>query len=369
MPSEAVFDAVLREVSIFRGDGARVDIAMSGGGIAALGAGLARGKTEVECDGAYVSAAWVDAHIHLLSQATPGRIDALAYGPSQGVGALVDAGSAPPARLDELINTRPWVFALANIDSNGIRRAPGAVPEISGRAADDALAGNPARVRGIKVQASQSVLGGLALEAIENAIGVAERHRVTVMVHVGNPPPALGDVCDLLRPGDIITHYAHGKAEGATLADGTPLPALRRAYERGVLLDVGHGRSSFSFRRFRDLVAAGIKPATIGTDLHGSSAEYPVVSLARTMSKMLALGLGLDEVVTAVTGTPARVFGLDGYGGKIEAGAPARLTVFRLESREVEVFDSLDQPLVLKQWLQPLGCFLDGAWYAAEMPV
>lgn len=361
------FDLVLRGATIF-GSSQRVDVAMSGGQTAAVGRHLGPGVREIDCAGAFVSAAWIDSHVHLASPATPGRIDPLTFGPAQGVGALIDAGSAPPARLSELLQTGDWVYALANIDSRGIR-GRGAFPEISGNAADEALARFPGRVVGIKVQASQSVLGELALEAIGNAIAVAERHRVPLMVHVGNPPPALEAVCDLLRPGDVITHYAHGKPEGATLADGSALPALRRAYERGVLLDVGHGSSSFSFRRCRWLLDAGIAPSIISTDLHNASAAGPVVSLARTMSKLLALGLTERAVIEAVTGTPAGAFGLDGYDGVVAAGEPARLTVFQIEDREVETMDSTGEKLTCRRWFQPLGCVFDGAWYAAETPV
>jgi dihydroorotase len=359
---------VLRDCVVF-GTHQLVDIAVAAGAIEAIGPGLSCGGPDLDCAGALVSPAWVDSHIHVRSEATPGRIDPLTYGPAQGVGAVIDAGSAPPARLSELLQTAPWVYALANIDSRGIRGDGGASAEISGGAAGEALSNHAGRVVGIKVQASQSVLGELALKAISNAVRVAERHRAPVMVHVGNPPPLLEAVCDALRPGDVITHYAHGKPEGATLADGSVLPALRRACERGVLLDVGHGRSSFSFRRCRRLLDAGIRPSSISTDLHAVSAEAPVVSLARTMSKLVALGLSETEVIEAVTATPARTFALAGYGGAVEARAPARLTVFRIEDREVETEDSAGERMVCRRWFQPQGCLLDGTWHPAATPV
>jgi dihydroorotase len=360
------FDLVLRHCRLLGQEG-QVDIGVRGGRIGHIGPSAGAGALEVDLEGAFVSAAWVDSHVHVASPATPGRIDALAYGPCQGVGALIDAGSAPPSRLGELLATRPWVYALANIDSRGIRGA-GAEPEIGGRAANEALARYPERARGIKVQASQSVLGDIAPKAIENAIGVAERHSVPVMVHVGNPPPPLEMVCDLLRPGDVVTHYSHGKPQGATLADGSPLPALRRAFERGVLLDVGHGRSSFSFLRFRQLLEAGITPATISTDLHATSAERPVVSLARTMSKLMVLGLSLDEVVEKVTSAPSRIFGLAGYGVLAE-GAPANLTAFVAEESSVETEDSEGERLTCSLWLHPVGTVVNGKWYEAATPV
>jgi dihydroorotase len=361
VPENAAF--ALRNFTL-SASGASVDIVVTGGRIVSLGPAVA-GKGGMDCEGALVSPAWVDSHAHVRSSASPGRVDARGFGPAQGVGALVDAGSAPPARLGELLDEAGWVYALANIDSRGIRGDASGGPEISGGAADEALARFPGRARGIKVQASQSVLGELSLTAIGNAIRVAEGHGVAVMVHVGNPPPPLEAVCDLLRPGDLITHYAHGKPEGATLADGAVLPALRRAYERGVRLDVGHGRSSFSFRRFRLLLDAGIRPWSISTDLHAASAETPVVSLARTISKVVALGLPEREAIDAVTMAPVRSFGLKGFPARVEVGAPARLTVFRIEESNMETEDSTGARLVCGRWFRPAGCFLDDTWYPA----
>jgi dihydroorotase len=360
------YDVLLRRCRLYSQQEA-VDVGIRDGRIARIGASAGAGTREVDLEGALVSAAWVDSHVHVASAATPGRIDAVAHGPGQGVGALIDAGSAPPSRLGDLLAAARWVYALANIDGRGIRGTAPA-PEISGTPADEALSRYPERVRGIKVQASQSVLGDVAPRAMENAIRVAERHGVAVMVHVGNPPPALEVVCDLLRAGDVITHYAHGKPEGATLADGRPLPALRRAFERGVLLDVGHGRSSFSFRRFRQLLEAGITPATISTDLHASSAERPVVSLARTMSKVLELGLPLEAVVEKVTSAPARAFGLAGYESPVEGG-PANLTAFVVEERAFETEDSEGERMTCRRWIRPLGCVVGGEWYEATTPI
>jgi dihydroorotase len=359
-------DFILRRCRIFGGDQRVVDIAVWNGKVDAIGPALQEGLREYDCDEAFVSPAWIDSHVHVASAATPRGIDPLAHGPAQGVGALIDAGTAAPDSLQDLLSGRPWLFALANIDSHGIRRGEGVVPELSGAAADEALARDPVRVRGIKVQASASVLGESALEAIENAIGVAEKHGVPLMVHVGNPPPHLSAVCEMLRSGDVITHYAHGKPDGATMLDGAPLTSLQDAYDRGVLLDVGHGRSSFSYARCRALMDYGIFPSIISTDLHQSSVSSPVVSLARTMSKLLALGMDLESVVAAVTTVPARAFGLQGYGGPMEAGALARVTMFRVEERPTECLDSLDNPLLCERWLRPVACFLDDTLYGVE---
>ena len=67
------------------------------------------------------------------------------------------------------------------------------------------------------------------------------------MVHIGNNPPNLDEIADLLTRGDIITHCYNGKPNRILTPSGTLRESIQRALRRGVLLDVGHGTASFSF--------------------------------------------------------------------------------------------------------------------------
>jgi len=136
------------------------------------------------------------------------------------------------------------------------------------------------------------------------------------MVHVGNAPPSMYDVLALLRAGDIVTHFAHGKPGGAVDGRGRVHQSLVDARARGVLFDLGHGSASFSFAVMEKLLAAGFAPDIISTDLHRGSAMRPVVSLADCMGKMLGLGMAADAVVAAVTATPREALHLRRSGRK-----------------------------------------------------
>jgi dihydroorotase len=255
------------------------------------------------------SDAWVDIHAHVAGLARFG-VDPETYGARQGVGVLVDAGSAPPAelarRLDALsASTHTTVLAWANICAEGISGEGCAAHDISGAATREALLNDRSRLVGIKLQASNTRLGARAMQAIENAKTVAGELGVPLMVHVGNAPPAIREVADALRPGDIITHFAHGKPDGA-IEGGRAHRSIRLARDRGVLFDLGHGAGSFSFDVMEALLAGGFPPDTISTDLHAGSAAHPVGSLADCMSKLLCLGMGEDAVIAAVTETPRR---------------------------------------------------------------
>jgi dihydroorotase len=226
----------------------------------------------------------------------------------QGVGVVVDAGSAPPSELFRRLDAAQagcstTVLAWANICAEGIAGRGCESHDISGGAARTALRELPGRVVGIKLQASSTRLAARGLEAIENAKRVAAEFGVPLLVHVGNGPPTMREVAAALRPGDIITHFAHGKPEGA-LAGSAVHPALLEARARGVLFDVGHGAGSFSFEVMEGLMARGFAPDIISTDLHRASAESPVGSLADCMSKLLCLGMSEEAVIRAVTTTP-----------------------------------------------------------------
>ena len=279
------------------------------------------------------SPGWIDIHAHIAGFSKRGGVDAVQYGTAQGVGTLVDAGSAPPAELPELLTTaagRPTrVLAWANICAEGIAGADCTTHDMAGEAADLALRECPGRVIGIKLQASHTRLAGRALEALGHARRVAERHAVPLLVHVGNAPPTLEDVLEELRAGDIVTHFAHGK-RGGMLENGRIIPAATEARGRGVLFDLGHGAGSFSFDVMEQLMALGFPPNIISTDLHAGSAKSPVGSLADCMSKLVALRMPLDDVVAAVTTVPSKALGIEPHGS----------TRFRVESQVWEARDS-----------------------------
>jgi dihydroorotase len=190
------------------------------------------------------------------------------------------------------------------------------------------------------------------------------------MVHIGNAPPVLDDVLDLLRSGDIVTHSFHGKVGGIFTYGGKVLPALRAALDRGVLLDVGHGRSSFSFTACERALEQGVPVHSISTDIHRGNVGRYVVSLARTMTKLMVLGLDLVEVVRAVTSAPAGALGLaaDGFGA-LAVGRPAHLTVFTLRADPLELEDSEGVTRVAPSWIEPVACFIGGRHRSVVAPL
>lgn len=324
----------------------------------------------VDAAGAYVAPGFVDLHTHVFSHNLFGhsRLEADRIGIAQGVACVVDAGSSGAATIDAfeefVIRTqRTRVFAFINIGSPGLPNLGGghaSRPELCDlEGTVRAFERHPEWLVGVKVLASQSHTGSFGLEAVKLARKAAELVDKPLMLHIGNAPPVIDDVLDLLRPGDIVTHAYHGKIGGVLGYRDRVIGAFRAAVDRGVLVDLGHGRSSFSFRVCEAAREQGLPLHCISTDLHRGNLQRYAVSLARTMSKVRMLGWSLAEVVHAVTLAPARAIGIDQYGfGTLRVGSPAHVTVFREEQVPWQLEDAEGDVREVASRITPIGVLL-----------
>ena len=155
--------------------------------------------------------------------------------------------------------------------------------------------------------------------------------KLPLMVHIGNSHSPVEKILDALGKGDVLTHTFHGNAGGILDDKGRVLPEVRKAVERGVNLDVGHGAGSFSFDVCEKALAQDLMPGTISSDLHEYNVRGPVFDLATTLSKFLHLGLTLDQVIERAATNPARTFGFPQGLGTLREGAEADVAVFSLE--------------------------------------
>ncbi len=106
-----------------------------------------------------------------------------------------------------------------------------------------------------------------------------------------------------MRPGDIHTHV-FAQQFPILLADGKINPIMAEARTRGVVFDVGHGSASFWFRNAVPAFRQGFTPDSMSTDLH--TGNYNVVSMTDVMSKFLAMGAPLVDIIQRATVNPAR---------------------------------------------------------------
>ncbi len=337
--------------------------------------------TIVDARGAYVAPGFIDSHVHVFSHPLfhHSRLAADRVGVQQGVACVVDAGSSGAVTIDAFPTfvrdtQRTATYAFINIGSPGLPNLGG------GHSSRPELLDLPGVVKafgrhgdwllGVKVLASASHTGAYGEQAVRMARKAAELVGRPLMLHIGNAPPVVDDVLDLLRPGDIVTHAYHGKVGGVLTHGGKVLPAFRAAVERGVWVDIAHGRASFSFSTCARALEQGMPVHSISSDLHAGNVNRYVVSLSRTMSKLLALGLSLADTVRAVTATPAKMLGVDAHGfGRLQPGDPAHVTVFEVRDEPREVEDAEGDKRTLEQWIEPRYVYVGGERHDVSAPL
>ena len=134
---------------------------------------------------------------------------------------------------------------------------------------------------------------------------------------------------------------------------------LEEALNRGVYLDVGHGAGSLDMDVARCAIAAGARNFSISSDAHIRNVEGVVRSLPHVMSKFLALGMTLEQVIDSVTRIPARQLGIqDWCGHPLE-----RATLFALRPVRPEdgaFLDAYKRPVPVTQVIEPKAVIRGG---------
>jgi dihydroorotase len=324
---------------------AKRDLAFRNGKVAVVAETLAGEGTEViDATGALVTPGLIDIHAHVYHGLYIGR-HADQTSLVNGVTTVVDAGSAGwmtlPALRDYVIPTyRTRVYAFLHISATGLtinRIAPelGDIKFAQVEEAARAVAENRALVLGIKVRIAHGGTGrgdqGNAREALRRARQAADLAGVRLMVHVSDTPIPLPEILDHLREGDIATHIFNGNAEQVLGRHGRVRGEVRAAQERGVVLDVGHASVHCDVNVARRAISEGLLPTTLSTDLHTPPPGRIVYNLRGLMSKFLALGMTLDDVVASVTSRAAAAIGKSAELGSLVPGMAGDAVVLDLE--------------------------------------
>ncbi|GAA4087148.1 hypothetical protein [Actinomadura miaoliensis] len=346
----------------------RLDVAINGSTIAAIGPGLAADAARVtSCAGSLVLPGLVEGHTHIFQYVSQVGAPPEEAHLRRGVVAAADAGTAgastfPAFRklIVEPVDMR--VVSFLNVSVLGlIDFRFGELLNPDTLVADDALetaAANPDVVRGFKIRLSEDVVGEQWETLLKKSLTVAEQAGLPLMVHIGETSEPLPVVLSYLRPGDVVAHCYTGKPHGILDGD-TVLPAVLEARDRGVLFDSAHGRSNLSFEIARRAIASGFLPDVLSSDTSARNWRGPVFDLLTSMSKLIALGVPLVEAVTRATVRPAALLGLDAEGyGRLSVGGPAHITVVT-ETDEVELPDAAGNTIVAPR-LEPTLVLHDG---------
>ncbi|MBI3682911.1 MAG: amidohydrolase family protein, partial [Acidobacteria bacterium] len=230
---------------------------------------------------------------------------------------------------------------------------------VMGRTGEAAIAGRDI-ILGIKFQVGANMNGKYSFELLKIALELCDRFNLPLMAHISFAPPETGQVMELMRPGDVVTHCYNGHTLGIVDASGRIKPGVLEARARGVLFDVGHGLGSFNFAAARKALDAGFVADSISTDIYNLNINGPVYDMPTTMSKLLHLGLSFDEVLLRSTANPARVINRVPLLGTLAAGAPADIALLRIEEGAFELVDSQKNKVTAKQRIVCRGAICRG---------
>jgi dihydroorotase len=363
-----MYDMIIRAGR--QGDGQLVDIAIQEGKLAAIGHLPAEAVARETLDLAgriHVSAGWIDGHTHCYPASPIYHDEPDKVGVESGVTTVIDAGSTGADDVDDFqriaAGCKTRVHALLNIARIGLLRQNELADsrDLDMVLASAAIRRHPEFIVGIKARMSGSVVGENGLQPLYMAKALQQAHgQLPLMVHVGNTPPDLDEIVTLLGDGDLLTHCFNGKPNRILTPAGELRVAVREAMQRGMLLDIGHGGASFSFEVAELAIRQGILPHTISSDIYCKNRiKGPVYSLAHVMSKFLAIGMTLEQVLACVTRHAADALRLTGKG-RLDVGADADLTLFEIINGPTLFMDTEAQSRNGDQQLLPLAALVGG---------
>lgn len=356
------------------------DIAITKGKIESMEKDISSDKAREIIDASehIVTPGLIDIHVHVYPGVSHYGIDADTHALAHGVTTVMDAGSSGADTFEgfrryvvNVSDTR--IVAFLNISTMGmISPRVGELEDL--RFADvekavEVIERNRDIIQGVKVRMSRNIVGDNGIQPLLLAKRAAEAVKMPIMVHVGNTPMPLADILEEMRRGDILTHCFHGSENGILDNQGNILDAVSEAVKKGVNLDVGHGRGSFSFNVAEKALAQGVSPQTISSDLHHYNVFGPVYNLATTVSKFLYLGLSLNEALSKVTLTPAKLLGIDEELGNLRKGSIADVSIFKLKKGNFSFLDTVGKTVVGNRLLKPAAVVKGGKVYSGRLKV
>ena len=323
----------------------RMDVAVVGNKVVKVAPNLpsAHARTVVDASEYFVTPGLIDIHVHYDSYGAPLNINPDHNSLRFGVTTAVDAGSSGADNFEkfrrEVINhSRTRVLAWLNIVAAGM---------YGSKVEDDPNQMNVAKAVAM-VNKHRDVVVGIKTAhyqpadwtAVDNAVKAAEESRTVTMVDF-HPKPGRGYpelILKHMRPGDIHTHF-YGRLTPQLDDAGKVQPYMWEARKRGVLFDVGHGGGSFWFRIAQPAIQQGFLPDTISTDLHKDSVMLPNATMINVMSKLLNLGVSVEQLVERATLNPAKAIRRPELG-TLNEGATADIAVIKLERGQFAFLDS-----------------------------
>ena len=334
-----------------------MDVGISNGKIALLSKDIdpKQGIQVVDAKGMYVTPGLIDIHTHDFYGTQPdhqyedGNLGIAPDGFSfrNGVTTVVDAGSSgwrtfPTFKAQTIDNSKTRVLAFLNIVGEGMR---GGYEQNVNDMDPKMTALIAQKYKGIIVGIKLAHYSGHDWTPADRAVEAGTlAGGIPAMIDFGgsNPPLSIEELfMKHLRPGDIFTHCFGQLGTREYLVDLTTnkvKPFVYEARKRGIFFDVGYGGISFAYSQALPAAKEGFFPNSISTDLHAGSMNDAMKDMLTCMSKFLALGMSLHDVIQASTWNPAKEIKHEELGN-LSIGTEADLAVLSIREGKFGLYD------------------------------
>jgi dihydroorotase len=387
----------------------RYDIAISAGRIAAIEPDLthAPSKETIGVTGKIVTAGMIDTHAHVYQHVT-GRfgLEPDMVGVRSGVTTLVDQGGPSCMTIggfrNYLVNTADSrllcflsCYLVGGLEGHlypDLYGPNGVNIDHTVRVAQE----NLDIVRGIKAHAEIGGQSRWGLEVIKTGREIARQTGLPLYIHLGqlwpsveegpvpDPDELIRELVPIMEPGDILAHPFTRHPGGFVSKEGEVHPIVFEAIDRGVRVDVGHG-SHFSFEVAKKVLDAGVRPFTLGADLHGYNVRVPAggadkvrdenpfsgiapFNLTVAMTELLTLGMPLADIVATVTSNAATMVRMQDGIGALAVGREADVSVLDILGGRFKLFDNSGVEVIAERLIRPVFCLRGGARHDSDSP-
>lgn len=324
-----------------------LDVAVRGAEIARVAKDIpsAEAKKTVDATGLIVVPGLIDLHAHAYGYSGAIFPDDSAL--LAGTTTIVDAGGPGWMTFEDFKKTivdrsATRVLALINIVGHGmVGRWESNTDDMDPKKTAAKIAEYPDLIVGIKT----AHFGGHGWTAIDRAIEAGNLSKKPIMIDdkifTETGRHSKEKLLEKMRPGDIHTHVFNDRQlELVNRVSGKVQPYVWEARKRGVLFDLGHGAGSLMWPVAHSATKDGFFPDTISTDLHASSIMGPKSDMPNCITKMVALGMSLEEAIRRSTVTPAQAISKFPEIGTLGAGKVADIALLKEETGVFALMDA-----------------------------
>jgi dihydroorotase len=329
------------------------DIAIANGKIAKVDNDIpsAQSKKTIDAAGLYVVPGLIDIHTHVFVGSKADKFADGIYSVSpddfsfkSGVTTVVDAGTSGwrnfPLFKEQVIDkSQTRVLAFLNIVGSGMSGKP--LQEDINDMNSDSAALVSEKYKNIIVGIKIGHYEGSDWTPFDKALDASKKSNTPLFVECHLPQYSLEAQLQKMRPGDIITHSYEQVSERMPVVDeeGKVRPFVLTAQKKGVLFDVGHGGAGFWFSQAVPAFHQGLSPYSFGSDLHRFSMNAGMKSMLNIMSKYMAIGMSLTDVVIRATWNSAKSIKREDLGNLSE-GAVADIAVLSVQKGKFGFIDA-----------------------------